>query len=177
MSVTREVLEGAGGVAFNDAGASCTAATFEKSGDYTLRLVADDSELWLGDTVEVHILSAGTSVAAAWEFNTNLDKAGWTDVNPGTRVQKWSHPRWPTTSHPVKYVAGGHYLLAIKNRLDAHLLSPDHVGLELSGQENITLRFQNHTPASRMRLRFTTESDADWDLPVQLCLDYTTGVS
>ena len=61
----------------------------------TLRLVADDGELWLSDMVAVHILPKGTSVAAAWEFNTNLDKEGWTEVNPGTRVRQWPNPDWP----------------------------------------------------------------------------------
>ena len=163
LSITWEVLEGASGVVFDDAGAPGTEATFETPGDYMLRLVADDGELWLSDMVEVHILPTGTSVAAAWEFNTALDKEGWTEVNPGTRLQKWSHPRWPTTSHPVQYVAGGYYLLAIENSSDANLLSPDDLGLDLTGQETITVRFQNHTPASRMRLRFTTEADGVWD--------------
>jgi hypothetical protein len=114
LSTMWEVLEGAGRVDFDDASNPDTAATFESPGDYTLRLVADDGQLWCSDMVEVHVLPAGTSVAAAWEFNTNLDKEGWTEVNPGTRLQKWSHPQWPTTSHPVKYVAGGYYLLSIE---------------------------------------------------------------
>ena len=163
LSVTWEVLEGAGCVMLHDAKAPNTVATFERSGDYTLRLVADDGELWLSDMVDVHILPAGATVAAAWEFNAPLDKEGWTEVNPGTQLQKWSHPQWPTTSHPVKYVAGGYYLLAIENSSDAHLLSPDDLNLELTGRETVTLRFQNHTPASRMRLRFTTEADSNWD--------------
>ena len=108
-----------------------TTATFERPGDYLLRLMADDGEFWLSDMVAVHILPAGTSVAAAWEFNTNLDKEGWTEVNPGTRVQHWPNQDWPTTSHPVKYVAGGYYVLAVEDSPDAHLLSPDHLGVEL----------------------------------------------
>ena len=67
-------------------------ATFEQPGDYLLRLVADDGQLWLSDMVAVHILPAGQSVAAAWEFNSNLDKEGWTEVNPGTRIQQWAEP-------------------------------------------------------------------------------------
>jgi len=163
LSIAWEVLEGAGGVVFDDAAAPGTTATFETPGDYLLRLVADDGEFWLSDMVVVHILPAGTSVAAAWEFNASLDKQGWTEVNPGTRVQHWPDPKWPTTSHPVKYVAGGYYVLAIEDSSDARLLSPDRLGLELTGQETVSMRFQNHTPATEMRLRFTTEADADWD--------------
>jgi hypothetical protein len=163
LSVTWEVIEGPGNVVFDDPHAPATTATFSQPGDYLLRLVADDGELWLSRTVVVHILPAGTSVAAAWEFNKNLDKEGWTEVNPGTRVQQWPNPDWPTTSHPVKLVAGGYYVLAIENSPDAHLLSADQLGIDLAGQKTVTLRFQNHTPAAEMRLRFTTEADPTWD--------------
>ena len=140
-----------------------TMATFDRPGDYLLRLVADDGEFWLSDMVVVHVLPAGTSVAAAWEFNTNLDKEGWTEVNLGTRVQQWPNPDWPTTSHPVKYVAGGYYVVAVEDSSDAHLLSPDHLGVDLTGHPTVTIRFQNHTPAAQMRLKFTTEADGVWD--------------
>jgi hypothetical protein len=163
LSVVWEVLEGPGRVTFDDAHAPATLATFDKPGDYLLRLTADDGELWLSDRLAVHVLPAGTSVVAAWEFNTNLDKEGWTEVNPGTRVQQWQNQDWPTTSHPVKYVAGGYYILAIEESPDAHLLSADHLGIELTGKETITLRLQNHTPATEMRLKFTTEADPVWD--------------
>jgi hypothetical protein len=163
LSIAWEVLEGAGGVAFDDVNAPRTTVTFQAPGDYILRLVADDDEFWLSDMVVVHILPAETSVAAAWEFNTPLDKEGWTEVNTGTRVQHWANPNWPTTSHPVKYVAGGYYVVAIEESSDAHLLSPDHLDVELTGREIVTIRFQNHTPATRMRLKFTTEADAVWD--------------
>jgi hypothetical protein len=89
LSIAWEVLEGPGSVAFEDGGARATAATFSNPGDYVLRLVAHDGEFWISDMVVVHILPKGTSVAKAWEFNKNLDKEGWTEVNPGTRVQKW----------------------------------------------------------------------------------------
>ncbi len=163
LSIAWEVLEGPGKVAFDDAHTPATIATFDTPGDYLLRLVAHDGELWLSDTVVVHILPAGTSVAAAWEFNTNLDKEGWTEVNPGTRVQTWPDPHWPTTSHPVKHVAGGYYVLAIEDSSNAHLLSADHLGIDLAGKEAITIRFQNHTPATEMRLQFTTEADPVWN--------------
>jgi len=163
LAIAWELLEGPGQVAFDDAHAPATVATFDKPGDYVLRLVAHDGELWLSDMAVVHILPAGTSVAKAWEFNTNLDKEGWTEVNPGTRVQQWPNKDWSTTSHPVKLVAGGCYVLAIENSSDAHLLSADHLGVDLTGKEEITIRFQNHTPATEMRLKFTTEADPSWD--------------
>jgi hypothetical protein len=163
LATTWEVLEGPSPVAFANAREPATSATFGQPGDYLLRLVADDGELWLSDMLVVHILPPGTSVIAAWEFNRNLDKEGWTEVNPGTSIQRWLNQPWPTVSHPVKHVAGGYYVLAIENSSDAHLLSADHLGIALTGQETVTLRFQNHTPATQMRLRFTTEADAVWN--------------
>ncbi|MCY2988819.1 MAG: right-handed parallel beta-helix repeat-containing protein [Planctomycetota bacterium] len=163
LSIAWEVLEGPGSVAFDDVRAPGTMATFDRPGDYLLRLVADDGEFWLSDLVVVHVLPAGTSVAAAWEFNTNLDKAGWTEMNLGTRIQQWPNQDWPTTSHPVNYVAGGYYVVAIENSSDAHLLSPDHLGVDLTGHQTVTIRFQNHTPAEQLRLKFTTEADGVWD--------------
>jgi hypothetical protein len=163
LSTTWEVLEGPGRVTFDNAHATATAATFERPGDYLLRLVAHDGELWVSDMAVVHILRPGTSVKTAWEFNTNLDKEGWTEVDPGTRVREWTDQAWPTSSHPVKLVGGGYYMLAIEDSPDAHLLSADHLGIELTGKETFTLRFQNHTPATEMRVRFTTEADPTWD--------------
>ena len=159
LAISWEVLEGSGRVTFGDAHAAATTATFDKPGDYLLRLVAHDGELWVCDRVVVHILPAGASVAAAWEFNKNLDKEGWKEVNLGTRFQQWPN----TTAHPVKYVAGGYYVLAIENSSDAHLLSADRLGIDLARKETITLRFQNHTPATEMRLQFTTEADPVWN--------------
>ncbi len=172
LAITWEVLEGPGRVSLDDAHAAETTANFEQPGDYLLRLVADDGQFWVSDMVAVHVLAPGQSVAAAWEFNRNLDKEGWTEVNPGTRVQQWANQDWPTTSRPVQHVAGGYYLLAIDGSPDAHLLSADHLGMELTGKERIVIGFQNHTPATGMRLRFTTEADAVWNdaksLPFQV---------
>ena len=53
--------------------------------------------------------------------------------------------------------------MAIENSSDAHLLSPDDLGIDLTGKETVTIRFQNHTPATQMRLRFTTDADTNWD--------------
>ncbi len=162
-AVRWELLDGPANVAFENARAPRTTATFPARGAYTLRLVADDGELWLSDTVVVHRLAEGASVARAWEFNTPLDKEGWTEVNPGTKVQEWLDQQWPCKAEPVKYVGGGFYILAIENSRDAHLLSPDDLGVALPAAGVVHLRFQNHTPARQMRLRFTTAQDASWD--------------
>jgi hypothetical protein len=163
LSIAWELLEGPGHVAFDDARAPATAATFDQPGDYLLRLVADDGELWRSALATVHVLPRGVSVIKGWEFNKNLDKEGWTDVNLGTREQLWPDPAWPTISHPVKIVAGGYYVLAIAESRDAHLLSADRLGLELTGKETVVVRLQNHAPAAQMRLRFRTEADPVWD--------------
>lgn len=163
LSTLWEILDGPGTVTFEDAANLTTLARFRTCGDYTLRLRADDGELWLSDRVVVHVLPASTTVAKAWEFNTNLDKEGWTEVNPGTQDRLWQNADWPTTSNPVKLVTGGYYILAIENSPNAQLLSPDQIGLALTGRERVTLRFQNHTPAEQMRLRFITDLDGAWD--------------
>ena len=46
LSIAWELLEGPGRVTFDDARAPATMATFDQPGDYLLRLVADDGELW-----------------------------------------------------------------------------------------------------------------------------------
>ncbi len=163
LTIAWEVLDGPGPVAFADPAAATTSATFAVPGDYLLRLVADDGELWLSDLLHVHLLPPGTTVAKAWSFNTNLDKEGWTEANLGTKTLEWPDQQWASVSHPVKYVAGGHYLVAIEETVDAHLLSPAAVGLDLDRNRTLRIRFQNHTPATHMRLRFTTETNPAWD--------------
>jgi hypothetical protein len=163
LSVRWEVLEGPGAVTFRNERAAETQAQFAAPGDYLLRLVADDGELWRSDLITVHILPPGASVAKAWEFNTPRDKEGWSEVNPGTRVEEWLNQPWPCKAEPVKYVAGGYYVLALEKSPDAHLLSPDRLGIALAANRTITIRFQNHTPATRMRFRFTTDADPAWD--------------
>jgi hypothetical protein len=163
LTVRWEVLEGASTVTFRDAASPETEADFSVPGDYLLRLVADDGELWLSDLVAVHILPPGVSVATAWEFNKPLDKEGWTEVNPGTQLQQWTDQQWPTTSHPVKYVAGGYYLVAVENSPDAHLLSAENLAVDLTKHKTLKIRFQNHTPATHMRFRFTTEASPAWE--------------
>jgi len=163
LKVRWELLEGPGGVTFEDSASAATRATFDAPGDYLLRLLGDDGELWTSDTVAVHVLPRGQSVVKSWEFNTNLNKEGWTEVNPGTREREEKHPQWPCKSLPVKYVSGGYYIVAVEDSPDAHLLSADNLNVDISAHRAIRIRFMNHTPATRMRLRFTTAADSTWD--------------
>ena len=64
---------------------------------------------------------------------------------------------------PVKHVSGGHYIVAIDNSSTARLLSPDNLAVELAKHDAIRIRFQNHTPATRMRFAFTTDTAPQWD--------------
>lgn len=163
LTVRWEVLEGPGEVSFQDATAAATAATFSAPGDYLLRLVGDDGELWVSDPVAVHVLPAGQTAAKAWDFDGFLDKEGWTEVHPGTRERDEPHPQWPTRSLPVRYVSGGYYILAVEDSNDAHLLSPDNLDVNVDHHKLIRIRFMNHTPATTMRFRFTTAGDQAWD--------------
>jgi hypothetical protein len=158
-----EMLEGPAPVAFRSENEVQAKADFSVLGDYLLRLVADDGEMWMSDMVAVHILPPGVSATRAWEFNKPLDKEGWTEVNPGTQLREWKDQAQPTRSKPVKYVAGGFYILSVENSPAAHLLSPGDLDIDLSVVRTIRIRFQNHTPASRMRIRFTTAADGTWD--------------
>lgn len=162
LKVCWEVLEGPGTVTFQNATSPETEAAFSAPGDYVLRLVADDGELWLSDMVTVHILPAGAGVVKAWEFNAPLDKEGWSEADLGTQIRQWTDQASPTTSHPVQYVAGGYYLVAVEKSTSARLLSGDDLGVDLSRAKKITIRFQNHTPATHLRFRFTTAENPAW---------------
>jgi hypothetical protein len=163
LAVRWELLHGPGEVAFADPGTATTEAVFSALGDYQLRLVADDGELWRSALTTVHVLPPRTAVARAWTFETAHDKEGWTDGNLGTREMAWKGQKWACVSQPVKYVAGGYYLVAVEDAPDAHLLSPDALDLSLAANPTVAILFQNHTPASRMRLRFTTADAPLWE--------------
>jgi hypothetical protein len=126
-------------------------------------LKADDSDLWRCDHTAVHILPDGTSVAQAWSFSTPLDKEGWTDWNLGTKDEEFLGQKRSCISRPVRIVAGGHYIIAMENASDAHLLSPDVLGLDLDKNGVIAIRLQNHTSSTKMRIRFTTAEKPTWE--------------
>jgi len=174
-----ELLEGPGKVTFKTPAVAKCDAVFSAPGDYVLRLVGDDGELWTSSMVTVHILPRGVTVAKAWEFNTPLDKQGWTDAElgtqavtlykeppvskPGADVQIKKEPA-PISciSYPVHYVAGGCYILALENAPTAHLLSADSLDVPLKQHKTVRLRLQNHTSATHMTLRFITSADPAW---------------
>ena len=163
LATTWELLDGPGRVAFRNAGKPTTKADFSAPGDYALRLIADDGELWRSGLTAVHILPPGTSVARAWTFGKPLDKEGWSDGNLGTKDEEFLGQKWSCIARPVHLVAGGEYIVAIKDATGAHLLSPDRLGLKLGRNPLVAIRFQNHTPATRMRLRFTTQDEPAWE--------------
>lgn len=168
-----EVLEGPAQVRFGDPTKAATDVACPATGDYTLRLVADDGQLWRSDHTVLHVLPPGTSVARSWAFDRPLDKEGWTDWELGTRDMSWSDGHWDSVSKPVKLVAGGYYIVAIEESPSAHLLSPDALGVDLSLNRTVTIRFQNHTPAKRMKLRFTTADAPAWDAGQGRAFDVT----
>ena len=163
LAIGWEVLEGPGHVAFRSLSKPTTKADFSAPGDYLLRLKADDGELWRSGYTAVHVLPEGASVARAWSFSKPLDNEGWTDWNLGTKDEEFLGQKWSCIARPVHLVAGGHYVLAIENAPDAHVLSPDQLGVDLTDNGTVAIRFQNHTPATRMRLRFTTQAAPTWE--------------
>ena len=135
---------------------------------------ADDGELWRCGHTVAHILPPGTRVARAWTFSKPLDKEGWTDWNLGTADEAFLLPEnRGCIARPVRIAAGGEYIVALKDTPDAHLLSPDALGTDLDGNGLVAIRFQNHTPAARMRLRFTTEDMPTWEANLGRTFDVT----
>lgn len=168
-----EVLEGPGTVTFKEPASPASEAVFGAPGDYQLRLVGDDGELWTSGQVTVHVTAPGASVAQAWEFNRPLDKEGWSEADLGTSTRTEKDPQWPCISYPVHYVAGGCYIVAIENAPAARLLSADNLNLALGRHKTVRLRMQNHTSATRMTLRFTTAGDGAWDEAKAVIFDVT----
>ena len=173
LATAWELLDGPGTVAFRNPAKPTTKADFSLPGDYALRLKADDGELWRSGRTVVHVLPPGTSVARAWAFEKPLDKEGWSDWNLGTKDEEFMGQKWSCIARPVQLVAGGEYIVAIKDAPDAHLLSPDALGIDLDDNRLVTIRFQNHTPAAHMRLRFTTEAAPAWEAGLGQAFDVT----
>ena len=168
LAVRWELLEGPGTVAFKTPATARCDAIFSTPGDYLLRLVGDDGELWTSSMVMVHIVPRGVTVAKAWEFNTPLDKQGWSHAELGTQICT-NKPQTGAIadnsfniSYPVHYVAGGCYIIALENAPNAHLISADNLNVPLRRHKTIRLRLQNHTPATYMTLRFITNADSTW---------------
>ena len=162
LAVHWELLHGPGTAAFDDPSAADTVALFSAPGDYQLRLVADDGELWRSALTTVHVLPPRTEVARAWTFEATHDKEGWSDWNLGTRDREWLDQKWACISRPVKHVAGGFYIVAVEESAEAHLLSADALGVSLASAPRFTICMQNHTGATHLRLRFTTDAEPSW---------------
>ncbi len=159
LAVRWEVLHGPAGVTFEDASALATTARFAASGDYTLRLVADDGELWRSALVEAHVLPAGAAIERAWDFSRPLDGEGWTAHNTGTTTQQWEDCR----SLPVDYVGGGHWIVAFDSAREAQLLSPENLGIAADRVPVLAIKLLNRTGATRMRVRWTTDDAPEFD--------------
>ncbi len=158
-----ELLEGPGTVSFENPGAPASRAVFSVPGEYLLRLVGDDGELWTSDLLTAHILPRGVSAAVAWEFNLPLNKQGWSEADLGTRTRVETPVRGQAgTSQPVKYVAGGCYIVAVEQAPAAKLTSEEML-VSIGPRQSIRVRCQNHTGASRMVIRFRTQADPAWD--------------
>ena len=104
----------------------------------------------------------GTTVTKAWAFAKPLDKEGWTDWNLGTQDEEFLGQKWSCIARPVHLVAGGYYVVAIAQATAAHLFSPAELGVDLDQNGLVAIRFQNHTPTTHMRLRFTTKAAPTW---------------
>lgn len=181
LTVRWELLDGPGTVTFADAASAKCDATFSAPGDYLLRLVGDDGELWTSSMVTVHIVPRGVSVAKIWEFNKPLDKDGWTEADLGTQIctnyistdKPKTSQKIGSISYPVHYVAGGYYIVALENAPHAHLLSADDLGVSLKRNKTVRLRLQNHTTATNMTLRFVTRDDEKWNDAKSKCFAVT----
>lgn len=157
-----EQIHGPGEVVFANAAATTTTADFSAPGDYLLRLKADDGEHWRSAMTTVHVLPAGSAVARAWSFATPLDKEGWSEANLGTKDETFGEGIMGCISRPVHHVGGGHYVLALLEAGDAHIMSADNLAVDLAVNRCVGIRFMNSTPATRMRLRFTTDASLEW---------------
>jgi len=153
LKVEWEVLEGPGTVRFSKTSSPTTTATFSKPGDYMLRLKGHDGELFASDLVYVTRLEQGVSLVKGWEFNTNLDKEGWSEESLGET--SWPDPTNPNfNTEPVKYVAGGYYHVVVKNAVGAKLVSPAKLGITARKGQVIEVRMLNQTNAKNMNVFF-----------------------
>ena len=158
VSTVWEQIEGPAIASFMDAGDIRTDAVFPQVGDYRLLLTADDGEHFRSARTAIHVLPKGAQVYRAWTFARNLDAEGWTFANLGTIKEhiKMENAFWDTFSNPVHLVCGDAFVLALQNTGTANLSSPDGLDLPVDKNACVVLRLQNHTPATSMRLSFTT---------------------
>lgn len=157
-----EQLHGPGEVLFAESDRASTLAHFERAGDYTVRIVADDGELWRSAQTAVHILDPEVKLLKAWGFEEVLDKQGWEASGLNTAPQKWGDGFWSCIAKPVNYVAGGYYIFAMDESRDVSLVSPDMLEISLQARPKIVIMLQNSTNVQEMRVEFTTEAEPEW---------------
>ncbi len=175
VDVAWETREGPGEVRFARPSDPKTDATFPCAGDWRVALKADDGKLWRTARTAVHVLPEGSVTMRAWSFAKNHDLEGWTHWNLGTtrEVFKGKSAFWDTFANPVHDVVGDYYVVALKSAKGAHLLSPDDLYLSKDGLDRVRIRMQNRTNAAKMRLRYLTTEDADWDDAKSVVFDVT----
>jgi len=161
LNVKWEVLEGEGPVQFSDASAAKTTATFSKPGEYMLRLKAYDGELWTSDILYVAVLKTNTTLIKGWEFNGTLIKEGWTEEDLG-------ETGWVIEDYgeaiPVKYVAGGYYIVVVKDATKAALVSPDGMDMISEKKPILEIRMQNHTNTTQMQMEVGASKPLSFDV-------------
>ncbi len=161
LNVKWEVLEGAGPVQFSDASDAKTTATFSKPGEYMLRLKASDGELWTSDILYVAVLETNTTLIKGWEFNGTLIKEGWTEADLGETgwvIEDYGEAK------PVKYVAGGYYIVVVKDAREAALVLPDGVGAFSEKEPILEVKMQNHTNATQMQVGVGASKSLSFDV-------------
>jgi len=162
LRIQWEVLEGPGLVKFSDPSSPTATATFNKPGDYMLRLKGHDGELWASDLLYVAVLAPKTTLVKGWEFNGILDKEGWTEASVGETG--WSDPNQAVFKvESVKYVTGGYYIVVVKDAAEAKLVSPSKLGISARKVQVLEVRMQNHTSAKQMNLSFLTTAASGWN--------------
>lgn len=173
VKICWEVLDSAGRVTFASPDQAETKVTFERPGDYLLRLVADDGHLWRSSMTTVHVLPPNTEVVSTYDFSQPLNKQGWSEYNLGTQDKEWKSAikHRGCVSRPVNMVGGGSYIVAIENTTNAFLLSADALNIDFKTFNQIVLCFQNHTPAQKLLLRWTTAQSPDWETSPRVTLD------
>lgn len=172
-----EVIEGRGGVKFDDAESVCTKAAFPGVGDWRVNVSADNGTLWRTSHTAVHVMPKGNRTFGAWDFAKNLDTQGWRAEETGTKYEfiPGNIPFWNTESFPVKIVCGGYYVIAVKASGAAAITSSDDRDLGVtfspSRANAVRIKMQNTTTSEKMRIWWQTDNDPEWSESKSLVFD------
>jgi len=149
-----ETREGPGLVRYASVNSASTRAEFPGEGDWRVALKADDGKLWRSARTAVHVLPEKSYTMKAWTFSRNRDTEGWTHWDLGTKKEyfKGRVSWWNTSACAVHYVAGDHYIIALKASKKGRILSPDDLLYSPTAVKCVRIRMQNHTNSRRMRL-------------------------